>query len=114
MLSYCFNFENSILIIKRILSFLSERSSEIAFYTNFLCGHCFFFNTGLYKFAFRTYSFGKLFFHLSMFSICSVFEMPPSWTFYDIHIIFIQVSGALRFVLTLKKLLVKTNVLLSS
>ena len=34
-----FKFENSVLINKRSLTFLSERSSEIAFYTNFLCGH---------------------------------------------------------------------------
>ena len=38
----CFNFENSNLITKRILTFLSERSSETEFYTYCLCGHYFF------------------------------------------------------------------------
>ena len=41
MLVSYFNFESSILIIKRILTFSSERGYEIAFYTNFLCGHFF-------------------------------------------------------------------------
>ena len=41
MLVSYFNFESSILIIKRILTFSSERGYEIAFYTNFMCGHFF-------------------------------------------------------------------------
>ena len=51
---------------------MSERSSEIVFYTYFLYGYYFFFDTGLCQSAFCTYSFGKLVFRLSVFSAFSV------------------------------------------
>ena len=51
---------------------MSERSSEIVFYTYFLYGYYFFFDTGLCQSVFCTYSFGKLVFRLSVFSAFSV------------------------------------------
>ena len=89
MLSYCFNFENSILIIKRILTFLSERSSEIAFYTNFLCGRCFFFQYRfiqvciLYLFLWKTIF--SSFYVFYMFCVWNAPFMDFLWHSYYLH-----------------------------
>ena len=96
------------------MNFMLLKGATKLYFAHYLCGVIILFNTSLDKSAFSTYSFGKLVFRLSAFSMfpsCSVFLFHLRQFYYNIYIIFVFIGVSYSMILfsLYKKQFVKTK-----